>query len=179
MDEGWGVVRRPVMYNDFVLVGPRSDPAMVKAQTSIGEAFLRIAEQESQFVSRGDESGTHQKEREVWGKIGREPQGDWYIRAGAGMAQVLRIADEKQAYTLTDRGTFLALRKELELEILFDRDPLLRNDYAVMIVNTTKHPHVNAAAAEKFVDFLIDPTTMQTIADFGVEEFGEPLFFPK
>ena len=130
------------------------------------------------FVSRGDESGTHQKEREIWKNAGREPQGDWYIQAGAGMAQVLRMAQEKQAYTLADRGTFLALGNELELVVLGEGDPLLKNDYAVMITNIKKHPHVNAAAAQQFVDFLTEPTTQKLIDEFGVDKFGEPLFFP-
>ena len=179
MDEGWGEDRRPVMYNDFILVGPKTGPAMVKGQSSITEAFNRIAGQEAPFVSRGDESGTHQKEKEVWQKAGRDPQGDWYIHAGAGMAQVLRMAHEKQAYTLADRGTFLALQKELELVNLSKREPLLQNDYAVMTTSIKKHPHVNAAAARQFADFLTDPTTKKLIAEFGVDKFGEPLFFPK
>jgi tungstate transport system substrate-binding protein len=129
-------------------------------------------------VSRGDDSGTHQKEKEIWQKAGRDSQGDWYIHAGAGMAQVLRMAHEKQAYTLADRGTFLALQKELELVILSEREPLLQNDYAVMITSTKKHPRNNALAAQQFADFLTHPTTKELIAKFGVDKFGEPLFFP-
>lgn len=179
MDEGWGHHRRAVMYNDFILVGPESDPATVKGLTSITEAFIRVADQEALFVSRGDESGTHQKERELWKAAGREPQGDWYIQAGGGMAQALRMADEKQAYVLADRGSFIALRKALDLAILSERDPLLQNDYAVIVTSAKKHPHVNAAAAREFADFLTDPSTKRLIADFGVDKFGEPLFFPK
>jgi tungstate transport system substrate-binding protein len=178
MDEGWGEERRPVMHNDFILVGPGSDPAQVKGQTSIVEAFERIAREQAPFVSRGDDSGTHQKEMELWKQAGLEPQGDWHIDSGAGMAEALRMAHEKQAYTLADRGTFLALRKDLQLEILCEGDPLLQNDYSVITVSAKKHPHVKAAAAQKFADFLTDPATKKTIAEFGVEKYGEPLFFP-
>ena len=123
------------MYNDFVLVGPKADPAKVKGSTFIAESFNRIAEASAPFVSRGDESGTHVKENEIWKSAGREASGDWYIRAGGGMAQTLRMAKEKDAYTLTDRGTYLALRKELDLEILSEREPVMQNTYSVVIVN--------------------------------------------
>ncbi len=179
MDEGWGQDRRPVMYNDFVLVAPVSDAARVIGQKSVTEAFIRIANQKIAFVSRGDESGTHQKEREIWKQAGREPGSDWYIHAGAGMAQVLRIANEKKAYTLVDRGTFLALRKELELTIVAEGDPLLQNRYAIIITSADKHPKVNVAAAKQFVDFLTSSKTKKLIAEFGVDKFGEPLFFPE
>ena len=179
MDEGWGQDRRPVMYNDFVLVGPKSDPAATKGLTSVTEAFTRLADREVRFVSRGDESGTHQKEKEIWKKAGREPQGDRYIRAGAGMAQALRMAQEKRAYTLADRGTYLALGKELELVVLSEGDPFLQNDYSVLIPNGKKHPHINVTAAEKFADFLTHPLTKERIAEFGLDKFGEPLFFPE
>ncbi|MEX2172387.1 MAG: substrate-binding domain-containing protein [Pirellulales bacterium] len=179
MDEGWGQELRPIMHNDFILVGPKSDPATINGQTSITEAFTRLAQQRVRFVSRGDESGTHLKEMDVWRKAGREPHGDWYIGAGAGMAAVLRIAQEKQAYTLADRGTFLALGNELDLIILSEGDPFLKNDYAVIITSKKQHPHLNAEAAQKFADFLTDSTTKSLIAEFGVEEFGEPLFLPE
>lgn len=179
MGEGWGQDRRPVMHNDFILVGPNSDPAMVHGQMTISESFARIAQQEAPFVSRGDESGTHQKEQDVWKWAGREPHGDWYMCAGAGMAEVLRMAQEKQAYTLADRGTFVALRKGLDLMVLSEGDPNLKNDYAVIVTSMKKHPHVNAEAARKFADFLTDPTTKKLIAEFGVETFGQPLFFPE
>src|SRR5262249_11280004 len=118
MADGCGSLRREVMYNDFVLVGPPADPAQVHGAASAAEAFTRIARQASPFGSRGDESGTHQKEREIWRRARLEPQGDWYVRAGAGMGPVLRMASEKRAYTLSDRGTFLALRQDLELAVL-------------------------------------------------------------
>jgi tungstate transport system substrate-binding protein len=178
MEDGWGEERRLVMHNDFVLVGPAPDPAKVKGQASITEAFSRIADEVAPFVSRGDESGTHQKEKEIWKKAGQDPQGAWYIQAGTGMAQALRMANEKQAYTLADRATFLTLRNELELVILTERDPLLQNDYAVLVVSSTKHPHVKVEAARQFADFWTSRATKRMIAEFGLAEFGEPLFVP-
>jgi tungstate transport system substrate-binding protein len=178
MGEGFGSERHPVMYNDFVVAGPKTDPAGVRGKPSAVEAFRQIAQTESLFVSRGDESGTHQKEREVWAKAGVEPQGTWYIRSGTGMAQALRMAKEKQAYVLTDRGTFVALRKELELEALVQGDALLRNRYAVIVVNPEKHPHVRHDAARQFAEFLLAPEVQRKIGDFGKDKYGEALFFP-
>jgi tungstate transport system substrate-binding protein len=177
VDAGFGVGRREVMYNDFVLVGPPADPAGVKGHSSITAAFRRVARKQAPFVSRGDESGTHVKEKEIWRRAGMQPQGDWYVRAGAGMGQVLRMADQKRAYTLTDRATFLAQRKGLELVLLSESDPLLRNQYSVIRVNPDKHPHVQKEAARKFADFLLAPETQRAIAAFGKERFGQPLFF--
>jgi tungstate transport system substrate-binding protein len=176
MAEGHGVERRPVMFNDFVLVGPKADPANVRGQRSIAEAYSRIARSGSPFVSRGDESGTHQKEREVWGKAGVDPQGGWYIRAGAGMGQVLRMADEKHAYTLADRGTFLAQREGLDLTILSEGDPILVNQYSVLLLSHDKHPHVRHQAARKFAEFLLSPQAQNSIAVFGKDKFGQALF---
>lgn len=127
--------------------------------------------------SRGDESRTHQKEREVWKNSGRAAEGAWYVRAGSGMAQTIRIADEKNAYTLADRSTFLALRKDSRLVILCAGDPLLMNRYSVILVNRAKHPHIKAKQAKDFADFLTSRATQHTIARFGVEKYGEPLFF--
>jgi len=178
MAEGHGEQRRGVMYNDFVLVGPETDPAGVKDQTSITEAFRRIARRESPFVSRGDESGTHMKEKKVWKEAGIEPQGKWCIQAGTGMAEVLRMASEKGAYTLADRGTFLAQREGLDLVVLSEGDTLLRNPYAVIVVSSEKLPGINAQAARRFSEFLVSPKTQRVIGEFGVEQFGQPLFFP-
>jgi tungstate transport system substrate-binding protein len=178
MAEGHGLERRPIMYNDFVLVGPPSDPAGVKGRASIVEAFTRIAQTGSRFVSRGDESGTHAREKAVWRLATVDPKGDWYIRAGAGMGHVLRLANEKRAYTLSDRGTYLALRQGLDLAVLTEGDPLLINQYSVIVVNSAKHPHVKPQAARQFADFLLSPKTQQTIAAFGVDRHGQPLFFP-
>jgi tungstate transport system substrate-binding protein len=179
MAEGHGALRRVVMRNDFVLVGPNDDPAGVKGAGSISEAFARVAGQQATFVSRGDESGTHAKEKAVWRAAGIEPAGDWYVRAGDGMAAVLRMADQKGAYTLTDRGTFLAQRKRLDLAVLCEGDSLLANPYSVIVVSPDKHPHVREQAARKFADFLLSPEAQKVIADFGKAEVGEPLFFPE
>jgi len=177
MAEGHGASRRAVMHNNFVVVGPRSDPAGVTGMTSVCDAFRRIAEKRSTFVSRGDDSGTHHKEMEIWKEAGLERDGDWYTRAGAGMAHVLRMAGQMQAYTLTDRGTFLAYRGDLQLEPLVEGDSLLMNPYAVMVVSREKHPRGNEQAAGQFAEFLLAPQTQKAIAAFGVEEFGQPLFF--
>jgi tungstate transport system substrate-binding protein len=175
--EGHGLGRRRVMHNDFVLVGPPGDPAGVKGQKSAAAAFARVARRKAPFVSRGDESGTHVKEKEVWRRARVRPRGDWYVRAGAGMGQVLRMASEKRAYTLTDRGTFLAQRRGLDLALLFAGDPLLANRYSVILVNPAKQPHVQSEGARRFADFLLSPRGQQAIADFGKDRFGEPLFF--
>jgi tungstate transport system substrate-binding protein len=175
--EGFGLGQRPVMWNDFVLVGPLADTASVKGLASAAEAFGRIARAGAPFVSRADESGTHAKEKAVWRLAKAEPKGAWYVRAGAGMAQVLRVADEKRAYALTDRGTFLAHRQGLDLSVLVEGDPVLVNQYSVLLVSPGKHPHVRQEAARRFAGFLLAPATQQAIGDFGKDRFGQPLFF--
>jgi tungstate transport system substrate-binding protein len=167
------------MHNDFVLVGLKADPARIKGRASVADAFLSIADEKALFLSRGDDSGTHQKEKEIWKKAGLPPQGDWYIEAGTGMAQTLRLANEKGAYTLSDRATYLTLRNELELTILTEHDPLMQNNYAVLIPSAEKHAHVDTEAARQFADFLLSPATKELIGELGVGEFGEPLFFPE
>jgi tungstate transport system substrate-binding protein len=178
MEEGHGSDRLPVMHNDFVLVGPPADPAGAKEGKSVTESFTRISRREGVFVSRADGSGTHAKEQVVWQQAGLEPQGPWYLRSGSGMAQALRMADEKRAYTLSDRGTFLALRSGLDLAILREGDPLLKNPYHVIVVNGAAHPSTHQRAARQFADFLRSPEAQQAIAAFGVDRFGQPLFFP-
>jgi tungstate transport system substrate-binding protein len=178
MAEGYGDLRRNVMFNDFVLLGPQHDPAQVQGQASIVEAFRRIAAAGAPFVSRGDESGTHMKERAVWEQAAVEPEGDWYLQAGVGMAAVLRMASEKGGYTLADRGTFLAQRADLDLVLVSEGDPLLRNPYAVLVVSAKKHPGVDAQAATRFCEFLLSPAVQRTIGEFGVDRFGQPLFSP-
>ena len=179
MAERYGEQRRGVMHNDFVLVGPQTDPARIIGQTSITKAFQRIARSQSEFISRGDESGTHMKEKKIWKEAALDPAGNWYVRAGAGMAQALRIASEKRAYTLADRGTFLSQRDRIDLTIHSQGDPLLRNPYAVIVVISAKHPGVNHKAASQFSDFLLSPKVQRIIGKFGVERFGQPLFFPR
>ena len=179
MAERHGELRRGIMHNDFVLVGPQSDPAEIKEQTSIAEAFRRIAQSESPFISRGDESGTNMKEKNIWKEAETDPHEDWYVRAGAGMAEALRIASEKRAYTLTDRGTFLAQRHHLDVTILCEGDSLLRNPYVVIVVSAKKHPGVNHLSARRFLEFLMSPKVQRIIGTFGVEQYGQPLFFPR
>lgn len=178
MAEGHGESRRAVMHNDFVLVGPPHDPAGLKGETSITAALEKVAPSRSPFVSRGDDSGTHQKELQVWRAAGIEPGSDWYVRAGAGMAQVLRMADQKRAYTLSDRATYLAQRGGLDLSLIVEGDPLLRNPYHVIVVSPEKHPGVRVEAARRFAGFLLSPTGQGAISRFGVDRHGEPLFFP-
>lgn len=173
-----GDERQPAMHNDFVLVGPETDPAGIQGKKSSIEAFRQIATSHSTFVSRGDESGTHIKERSLWNEAQVESEGEWYLRAGTGMAEVLRMADEKRAYTLTDRGTFLTQRGKLSLAILVEGDALLRNQYSVIVVSSDKHPQTNHVAARQFADFLLSPDVQRTIGDFGVDQFGQALFLP-
>jgi tungstate transport system substrate-binding protein len=176
--EGAFVNRRMVMHNDFIIVGPAADPARVRPAKRVRDAFVRIAEGKAPFVSRGDKSGTHLLETELWEKVNVKPQGSWYIQAGQGMGAVLNIASEKGAYTLTDRGTYLALKKRLNLDILFEKDRPLLNIYHVMEVNPAKHSKVNAPGAKAFADFLLSAEAQGIIKTFGVEKFGQPLFFP-
>lgn len=179
MEEGHGVRREDVMYNDFVIVGPGEDPAAVQEAEDAATAFNQIADAEASFVSRGDESGTHGKEMSIWDTAGVEPQGDWYVSAGQGMGAVLTLADELQAYTLSDRATYLARTLEgTELEIVYEGDQILFNPYGVMAVNPDKGDHIQLEAANAFIDWLISVPVQETISTFGVEEFGQPLFVP-
>lgn len=169
--------RKLVMHNDFIIVGPATDPAGIRGVGSAAEAFAKIAAAQAVFVSRGDDSGTHKKEKEIWTKAGVKPAGRWYQEAGAGMGQTLNIASEKGGYTLTDRATYLALKKRLGLEILVQGDGALLNIYHVMQVNPEKFDKVNGPGAVAFVDFMVAESTQKAIASFGVKEYGEPLFF--
>ncbi len=178
MAGGWGEVREVVMFNDFVIVGPRDDPADVRAATSAADALRRIAHAGALFVSRGDDSGTHRKELALWQAAGVETSGDWYRKAGAGMAQGLRMASELNAYTLSDRSTYLFQRSHLMSVILYEGDPDLLNQYSVIVVSARRHPGVNRAGALRFVQFLLAPDTQRMIARYGVDRFGQPLFQP-
>lgn len=177
MADGDGEHRWPVMHNDFVLVGPADDPTKIADTDGIAAAFQAVATAQAPFVSRGDESGTHVKERAIWQKAEITPRGEWYIRAGSGMAAVLRLANEKRAYTLTDRGTFLSLRKELDLKVLVENDSFLHNQYSVILMSRQKHPRLHHEAAQRFADFLRSPSGRDIIRNFGVEKHGQPLFF--
>ena len=179
MEAGHGVRREDLMYNDFVLVGPKDDPAGIKGLADAAQALAKIAETQSPFVSRGDDSGTHTKEKAIWSAAGVEPSGDWYISAGQGMGAVLTMADEQQAYTLSDRATYLARTLEgIELEILVEGDPILFNPYGVMAVNPDKGDHIQVDLANAFIDWLISVPTQEKIGQFGVDQFGAPLFTP-
>jgi tungstate transport system substrate-binding protein len=180
VEEGYFVNRHDVMYNDFVIVGPPQDPAKIKGLKSAGEAFKKIAASHSLFVSRGDKSGTNIKELAVWKKDGIDPKGQkWYLEAGQGMAKTLRMASEKRAYTLTDRGTWLAIKDKdrLELALLVEGDPILFNQYGVMAVNPAKHKGVKYKEAMEFVNWLISPEGQQAIASYK-DQHGNKLFVP-
>lgn len=178
MEEGFGDERRTVMVNDFVIVGPQDDPAGIADVTPAADAFRAIAASQSRFVSRGDESGTNALELRLWKQAGIEPGGDWYIESGTGMGDTLNIANERGAYTITDRSTYLALRDRLELPILIEGDPALINIYHVITLNPANGPRINSAGGEAFLTFLLDPATQSFIGEFGIAEFGEPLFTP-
>ena len=179
MDEGHGVRREDVMYNDFIIVGPSEDPAGIGGGQDVVAALAQIAQAEASFVSRGDDSGTHSKEKSVWTVAGIDPAGDWYISAGQGMGAVLTMADELPAYTLTDRATYLARTLEgTSLVILVEGDPLLFNPYGVIAVNPDKGAHIQLDLANQFIDWLISPETQARIGEFGVAEFGSSLFVP-
>ncbi|HEY74569.1 MAG TPA: extracellular solute-binding protein [Thermoflexia bacterium] len=176
---GYGVDREPVMYNDFVIVGPEEDPAGVAGLTNAAVAFAQIAAAEAPFVSRGDNSGTHMKERRIWLEAGIGPEGDWYISAGQGMGAVLTMAEELGAYTLTDRGTYLSrLAEGYSLPILVEGDPLLFNPYHVMAVNPEVHPNVNYEGAKRFIEWLTSLETQERIGAFTHAATGQPLFHP-
>ncbi|MCL5040006.1 MAG: substrate-binding domain-containing protein [Firmicutes bacterium] len=177
-ESGAAVNRRLVMHNDFILVGPPQDPAKIKGVAKAEEALKKVAAAGAIFVSRGDDSGTDKMEKGLWKKAGITPQGKWYQQAGSGMGQTLNIASEKAGYTLTDRATYLALKKNLRLEIMVERDPVLLNIYHVMEVNPAKFPKVNTAGAKAFADFLVSKEGQAMIGKFGVDKFGAPLFFP-
>lgn len=174
-----GVRRELVMHNDFVIVGPAADPARVKASTSITDAMQRIANTNSVFVSRGDNSGTHVQEQNLWKAANITPSGkSWYQESGSGMGQTLLIASEKAGYTLTDRSTYLAQKKNLSLDIVREKDGLLLNIYHVIQVDPAKSSKVNGEGAAAFIDFLISPTAQQVIGEYGIDKYGQPLFVP-
>jgi len=177
VDSGAGINYQLVMHNDFIIVGPAGDPAKIKGSNAV-EAFKKIASTKAIFVSRGDESGTHKKEKEIWAAAGIKPEGSWYQQSGTGMGATLNIANEKQGYTLTDRATYLTQKKNLKLEILSEGDKSLLNIYHVMQVNPEKFSKVNKEGGKAFVDFMVDPETQKLIGEFGKDTHGEPLFFP-
>jgi tungstate transport system substrate-binding protein len=176
IEDGFGVHRQDVMYNDFILLGPAADPAGVQGATTALEALARIAGKPAPFVSRGDASGTHQKEKELWALAGGIPKGAWYVEAGQGMGEVIVMATEKRAYTLADRGTYNAFKKaKTDLVIVFDGEKGLFNPYGVIAVNPQRHPHVKYHLALKFIDYLTGAEGQKIIADYQID--GEPIFF--
>jgi len=180
VEEGYFVNRHDVMYNDFVIIGPQNDPTKIKGIKSASEAFRKIAESVHPFVSRGDKSGTHTKELAIWEKTGIGPKGQkWYLEVGQGMEKTQRIANEKRAYTLTDRGTWLATKEKdkLEMVIVLEGDPVLFNQYGIMAVNPEKHKHVKYREAMEFVNWLISGDGQQAIASFK-DKHGNQLFIP-
>lgn len=178
MAQGWGLSRRLVMYNDFVIIGPAADPAGIKGPRA-GDALKRIAEKKAPFVSRGDQSGTHVRELATWRRAGVDPKGQaWYRETGQGQGLTMEVADQRQAYAFTDRGTYLVFEKRLHLPILVENDPTLYNIYHVMLVDPAKFPRVNARTAKAFADFLLSPEGQHTIGEFGRTQYGRSLFAP-
>jgi tungstate transport system substrate-binding protein len=181
MQQGNGAERRLVMHNDFLIVGPDGDPAQIRGDPSALDALKRIADAMAPFVSRGDNSGTQQLELSLWQKDGIDPKGQpWYVESGTGMGQTLTIADQRQAYTLSDRATWLAFKSKIQLPILAEKDPVLLNVYHVMPVNPDKFPSVsiNVSGGKAFADFLVAPDTQNVIGEFGRDKYNQQLFVP-
>ncbi|MFK5986527.1 MAG: substrate-binding domain-containing protein [Pseudomonadota bacterium] len=176
VDSGFGEKRFKVMYNDFVLVGPANDPANIKGAKTIAEAMANIANNKQLFISRGDDSGTHKKERKLWQAANVKPGGEWYREAGQGMGKVLQIASELNAYTMTDRGTWLSVKSKSALQIQFQGDEQLFNPYGIIAVNPKRHPDVNHAAALALIEWITSKLGQKLIYDFAID--GNQLFTP-
>ena len=170
--------RRLVMYNDFLLVGPEADPAKIKGDTSVLDALKKVAAAGARFVSRGDKSGTHTLEQRLWKEAGVTPAAPWYIESGQGMGATLGLANDRQAYTLTDRATLLAFSKRVDLKAMVEHDKLLLNVYSVMEVNPANGPKVNTAGGKAFAAFMLAPETQAVIKTFGLDKYGQALFVP-
>ena len=175
VNAGYGVDRRDVMYNDFVILGPANDPAGIKGSKSATKALARIAVSNSTFVSRGDDSGTHSREKQLWQKAGITPAGDWYLEAGRGMGEVIVMAGERQGYTMSDRGTYIAYSEKTPLKIVVEGDEGLFNPYGVIIVNPARHTHVKFELAKKFLDYLTSHQAKELIT--GFRKNGKQLFY--
>ena len=173
--DGFGVDRRDVMYNDFVLLGPSSDPAGIAGMKDVSAAMGKIAATQATFVSRGDDSGTHTREKQLWKMAAVTPAGDWYLEAGRGMGEVITMATERIGYTLSDRGTYLAFKTKTDLNIAVEGDDGLFNPYGVIMVNPAKHPHIKVDLAKKFMDYLVSEQGRKLISGFRVN--GEQLFY--
>jgi tungstate transport system substrate-binding protein len=176
VDAGYGVNRQAVMHNDFVILGPQNDPAQVRTAKTVNEVFRRISRQQVEFISRGDDSGTHKKEQILWQAAEIKPLGSWYVSIGQGMGQTLNIADEKQAYTLTDRGTYLAFQDKIDLTIVFENHPPLHNPYHIIAVNPKRYPFVHFDLAKQYINYLVSAQGQTIIA--GFKKKGKQLFYP-
>lgn len=179
--EGYGIDRRDIMYNDFVILGPASDPAAIRGERTAAAALARIAKARALFVTRGDNSGTHVKEMEIWGAAGLKPSGEWYVaweKGATGNAPTTRYANERRAYVLMDRATYLTLKKEIGLQVLVEGDRELLNFIAVIRVDPSRFPQVSAEPAKAFVEWLVSDEAQRLVQGFGVDRYGEPLFFP-
>jgi tungstate transport system substrate-binding protein len=173
---GFGVNRRDVMYNDFIIVGPPNDPAQLQSAATAADAFKKMAAAAATFISRGDESGTHQKEKELWKTAGLTPSGAWYVSAGQGMGETLLMADERRAYTLADRGTFLTYKQRGDLVIVSQGDPLFFNPYTITAVNPARYPNVKYIGAMQLIAWMTSPDGQHVIGSFT--QGGEVLFHP-
>ncbi|MFH1421988.1 MAG: substrate-binding domain-containing protein, partial [Planctomycetota bacterium] len=176
MKEGYGINRHAVMHNDFVILGGEDDPASIKGETDAVEALKKIAASKMRFVSRGDDSGTHKKEIQLWKIAGMETSGPWYVEAGQGMGAVLTMVDQLRAYTIADRGTYLAMRKNLSLKVLCEGDERLLNKYSIIAVNPAKHTHVKSKGVAELIKWYTSEKVKELIKSFKVD--GEQLFFP-
>jgi tungstate transport system substrate-binding protein len=176
MSGGFGKERSLVMHNDFIIVGPKDDPAKIKGAASTVDAYKAISDSKTIFVSRGDDSGTNKAELTLWKSAKVTPEGDWYLKTGQGMGDTLRIASEKAGYTFTDRATYLSMKDTLDLEILYEGDKALLNIYHVITVNPDKWPKINYTGAKAFADWMVAADTQKMIAEFGKEKYGQALF---
>ncbi|MCH8078853.1 MAG: substrate-binding domain-containing protein [Proteobacteria bacterium] len=176
INAGYGVGRTAVMHNDFILLGPGSDPAGVKSATSLADALGLIKMSQSTFISRGDDSGTHKKEQKLWETAGIKLDRKWYLSIGQGMGAALTMAYEKQAYILSDRGTYLAYLGKMNLDIVYEKDEILKNPYHIILVNPKIHPHIKTELAQKFIDYITAEEGQKIILDFRIN--NEPLFYP-
>ena len=177
IQDGYGVNRRLIAHNDFVIVGPRDDPAGIRGAKNVADAYRRIAHSQSLFFSRGDNSGTHKKELSIWEQAGIKPQGPWYQRSGTFMGATLQKANKEQGYFMTDRSTYISLSKEVTLDILFEGDPYLVNHYHAIAVNPAKYSKRSYELAVNFIGFITSPHGQKIIRDYGKKEFGKPLYF--
>lgn len=179
--EGYGVKRNDVMYNDFILVGPKDDSLKLKeisGDNKLIQGLNKIYDNKANFVSRGDDSGTHKKELKLWESSNLKPEGDWYISTGSGMGEVLTMTSEKQGYTLSDRATYLAMKDKLELDIVIEKDKNLNNQYGVVCVNPEKFDKLNSQGAKEFENWILSEKTQKLISDFGKDKYGQSLFIP-